>query len=157
MTSFARSLGTAAFSSGMGRSAMRSAATAQLSSTLSSVGSASIAWADYNWPLASGPGALLHVDLAELREKRGAAMHHHVRSTYWWWLFTCCVCVVNIITTCAMAGAAASASSGYAGINVLFALLWALAVTSLGLAFFYKVRAVGLVMGRTPAHALLHS
>lgn len=85
-----------------------SAATASATATLSGKALAPIAFDVPNWPVADERApwaALVHFDLAELKEKRAGEVHDLVLAAWRWWLLLLCTLGVNVVTSIALSAA----------------------------------------------------
>lgn len=107
----------------------------RVASALSGASGQQILWDDYCWPHRHEYLAIIHFDLAELREKRPYGVYLMVRGIYWWWAYTLCLCLLNLISVSVLAG---SGGSGYSGVNVLFSVGWLLAYGIMGMIMTYK-------------------
>jgi hypothetical protein len=121
----------------MFKSVIGGVARERFAQTAASATLSSIDFTAYNWPTSWEMLSLCHFDLIELREKRSAGMYVMMRFMYNWWLFTLTCCCVNLLTSVSMAIAAAGAR-GYAGVNILFSIMWLLVLAVLGMLFVYK-------------------
>ena len=113
-----------------GTSLATAAVAASVSSNLNKVTTSSqskINWEDYNYPTRLEVAGLsfgaIHFDLAELKEKRDAAVYTLSLNSYRWFQFTMCLCLLNFVDSVVLS--AVVAKSAYPGINVLFSLIWA--------------------------------
>jgi hypothetical protein len=99
-----------------------------------------INWEEYNWPtrleIAGLSFGAIHFDLAELKEKRDAAVYTLTLNSYRWFQFTMGLCLLNFVDSIVLS---AVAKSAYPGINVLYSLIWALVWAPSAMAVVYHI------------------